>query len=251
MIPGIAEIARTDMVTLLKTNNVFVEAFLVGLNHEMGRELFWRGYPTDARGTYFKSFWTGNDELTQPIHEFADLPLGGHMKPTLDDRIVMLVRGELVRSLPRRYRTCRPTGWKGCGDGPSAVRGRRRSDGPFPGSSRAQYPPRRVRSAAEYHEAGGSRPAWWFLLAENPTEPRFGLDDVAAAGGDPRNNLTWAQLLGGLPQDQQRFLRATTPNLVVDGVKWGSDAAAVAHLLFQLPARAAFLGTRMLTNVGV
>ncbi len=94
-------------------------------------------------------------------------------------------------------------------------------------------------------------PAWWFLLSENPTEPRFGLDDVAAAGGNPRNNLTWGQLLGGLPPDQRRFLRASTPNLAIGGVTWGSDAAAVAHLLFQLPARAAFLGTRMLANTGV
>jgi hypothetical protein len=251
MIPGVAGIARTDMITLLKTNNVFVEAFLVGLNHEMGRELLWRGYPTDARGTYFKSFWTGNDELTQPIHQFADLPFGGHMKPTLDDRIVMLVRGELVHRYPgvighavRQAGKDQQTGLPlfEAGDGATVL-------------FRVHLAPNILLIAFDLlpntiKQEDPSQP-WWFLLAENPTEPRFGLDDVAAAGQDARNNLTWAQLLGGLPQGQQRFLRATTPNLVVDGVPWGSDAAAVAHLLFQLPARAAFLGTRMLTNVGV
>ena len=41
----------------LETNRRFVEAYMVGLNHEMGRELLWRGYPTDQRGTYFDAFW--------------------------------------------------------------------------------------------------------------------------------------------------------------------------------------------------
>jgi hypothetical protein len=249
MIPGVAGIARTDMVTLLKTNNEFVEAFLVGLNHEMGRELLWRGYPTDARGTYFKSFWTGNDELASPIHQFADTSLGKHMLATLDNRIVMLVRGELVHRYPgvighavRQAGTDAPTGLPlfEAGEGAKVL-------------FRVHLAPNILLVAFDLlpDTVKAPGPAWWFLLAENPTEPRFGLDDVAVAGEDPRNNLTWDQLLAGLPADQRRFLRASSPHLVVDDVTWGSDAAANAHLLFQLPARAAFLGTRMLTNVGV
>ena len=30
---------------------------MVGLNHEMARELLWREYPTDQRGSYFRQFW--------------------------------------------------------------------------------------------------------------------------------------------------------------------------------------------------
>ena len=48
---------RPDTVLGLQTNRRFVEAYMVGLNHEMGRELLWRGYPTDQRGTYFEHFW--------------------------------------------------------------------------------------------------------------------------------------------------------------------------------------------------
>ena len=49
-----------------QTNNRFIEAYLVGLNHEMARELLWREYPTDQRGTYFSSFWTGGRRSSSP-----------------------------------------------------------------------------------------------------------------------------------------------------------------------------------------
>ena len=42
---------------LLETNQQFIEAYMVGLNHEMSRELLWRGYPTSRTGTYFRQFW--------------------------------------------------------------------------------------------------------------------------------------------------------------------------------------------------
>jgi hypothetical protein len=43
MVAGLGLFRRTEMVTLLETNNRFIEAYLVGLNHEMARELLWRG----------------------------------------------------------------------------------------------------------------------------------------------------------------------------------------------------------------
>ncbi len=54
--PGLNDVPD-NTVSLLKTNPRFVEAYMAGLNHEMARELLWRGYPTDQRGTYFQSFW--------------------------------------------------------------------------------------------------------------------------------------------------------------------------------------------------
>ena len=90
------------MATLLQTNSRFVEAYLVGLNHEMARELLWRGYPTDQRGTCFASFWTGADELVADLHQAAwrHGALGSHVRPELDGQIVFMVRGDLVRRYP-------------------------------------------------------------------------------------------------------------------------------------------------------
>ena len=40
-----------NTITLLETNQSFIEAYMVGLNHEFARELLWREYPTDQRGS--------------------------------------------------------------------------------------------------------------------------------------------------------------------------------------------------------
>ncbi|AUI60644.1 hypothetical protein [Amycolatopsis sp. BJA-103] len=53
-----------NSITLLENNRQFIEAYLVGLNHEMARELLWREFPTDQRGTPFRQFW---DPRTVPL----------------------------------------------------------------------------------------------------------------------------------------------------------------------------------------
>lgn len=103
LVPGLGLLPANDFVTVLSTNREFMAAFFVGLSDEMGRELLWRGYPTDQRGTYFHRFWNPvKDELGKPIHLFpkkklADqISLGGGSK----DCAVIVVKSELVRRFP-------------------------------------------------------------------------------------------------------------------------------------------------------
>lgn len=56
LLPGLEYIPQNTL-GLLVTNQEFVESYMVGLNHEMARELIWREYPTDQRGSYFRQFW--------------------------------------------------------------------------------------------------------------------------------------------------------------------------------------------------
>ena len=55
-LPGIKDI-EDNTVGILETNPIFINSYMVGLNHEMARELLWRGYQTDQRGSYFRQFW--------------------------------------------------------------------------------------------------------------------------------------------------------------------------------------------------
>src|SRR4029453_3050820 len=71
LLPGL-DTVLADTVLGLRTNRAFVEAYMIGLNVEMARELLWRGFPTDQRGTYFKNFW-GNDGSPAAVSDIGDL----------------------------------------------------------------------------------------------------------------------------------------------------------------------------------
>jgi hypothetical protein len=54
LLPNISLIPPNS-ITLIETNQKFIESYMVGLNHEFARKLLWRGYPTDQRGLLFPS----------------------------------------------------------------------------------------------------------------------------------------------------------------------------------------------------
>jgi hypothetical protein len=69
LLPNINYIEQNS-ITLLETNRRFIEAYMVGLNHEFARELLWREYPTDQRGSYFRQFWDVSSYLnTENLNE--------------------------------------------------------------------------------------------------------------------------------------------------------------------------------------
>lgn len=98
-----------NSISLLETNQKFIESFMTGLNHEMGRELLWNEYPTDQRGTYFKQFWdkpgsvsgtTMND--IDDIHTWpANTELGEHgTSSSGSDNLVLVFRGDFLKKYP-------------------------------------------------------------------------------------------------------------------------------------------------------
>lgn len=246
MIPGLAKIPGTDTVSLLETNNVFVEAFLVGLNHEMERELLWRGYPTDQRGTPFRSFWTRADELRQEVHAFADGGLGSHVDPRLGGRLVLLVRGELVRRYPGLV--AQAARHVALGPAPALVPRfadpAARPDFWAPALFQAPLPPNLLLVGFDVTPAQ-MRPLkgeWWFTLSENPGEPRFGLDPAAGLqDGRARDDLTWSEV-----ETPRGFLDPAVLHAApAVEAAWRRGAAGIAWTLYQLPARAAFPATAM------
>ncbi len=111
LLPGLDQLPA-DTTTLVAANREFLMSFLVGMNHELARELLWREYPTDQRGTYARQFWThlataeraDQFDLAQELHRatstLAGLTRRAGAPEELADPLVLVVKGELRAALP-------------------------------------------------------------------------------------------------------------------------------------------------------
>jgi hypothetical protein len=102
LLPGLDGVPPNTAVPL-ETNSPFVEAYLVGLNAELARELLWREFPAPADATFFDRFWDSGAALgaapdIPPISTWGNRALGATEGGS--ERFVMLVRSELLRRYP-------------------------------------------------------------------------------------------------------------------------------------------------------
>jgi hypothetical protein len=131
-LPNINFISENS-ISILETNQEFIESYMVGLNHEFARELLWREYPTDQRGSYFRQFWeargfrdTENLDLEAlkeklrdipPIHKWLkDSKLGDHdhreAPGEKKKEVVLVIRGELLKKYPNAIIYAHRAVWK-------------------------------------------------------------------------------------------------------------------------------------------
>jgi hypothetical protein len=127
-----------NSITLLETNQKFIEAYMVGLNHEFSRELLWREYPTDMMGSYFRQFWDvstffnsenlNNEELKEklrdipPLHKWRrNSNLGDHDNREEggdnEEEVVLVIRGELLKKYPTAVIYAQRATWQENADG--------------------------------------------------------------------------------------------------------------------------------------
>ncbi len=156
-LPNLNKIGQNS-ITLLENNQRFIEAYMVGINHEMSRELLWREYPTDQRGTYFRQFWDVNsflpsgpatDDLKEqlrdipPIHKWSKVnagrtvpsdpdsvrrnELGSHNQRAQDGKtqLVLVIRGELLKKYPTAVVYAQKAAWGNNSDGEADVNAER------------------------------------------------------------------------------------------------------------------------------
>jgi hypothetical protein len=244
LLPGVDRIPD-DGITLLETNARFVEAFMIGANHEMNRELLWRRYPTDQRGTTLRRFWEwldGGDDVP-PIHTFAPGgALGSHSRSTAGGQLVLLVRGRLLR----RYPNSVIYAWR-------AQAGRLKDP---PAESDLRTPVFTGHFAPDITFVGFDLSfeeitigdGWFFVIQQQPTEPRFGFDEpvAGATAAVPANwfDATWldADVAAGrhLTLAGNRLAGVTRA-----GVTFGRDGAHLAAMLLQKPMRVALHGSQL------
>ena len=136
-LPNIGTIEQNSII-LLENNQKFIEAYMTGINHEMSRELLWRQYPTDLRGTCFRQFWDVSSFLpAEPggaasVEELRDIPpihkwnktasaaapdrnkLGSNNQRARSDgksQLVLVIRGELLEKYPTAVIYAQKAGW--------------------------------------------------------------------------------------------------------------------------------------------
>lgn len=98
-----------ETVSLFVNNESFIESFLCGMNTEMGRELLWREYPTDQRGSYFRKFWDNDvDDQSIQLNNYFDIDhlhkwtgkLGSNHMPGKSNLLQFIIKSELVKQYP-------------------------------------------------------------------------------------------------------------------------------------------------------
>jgi hypothetical protein len=271
------DLIPANSITLLEPNQPFIEAYLAGLNHEFARELLWREYPTDNRGTTFRQFWDVRGQL-DPVRDIPPLDrwargsqLGEHDERAAsgEGQLVIVIRGELLKKYPTAVVYAHRAS-------------RDRELEPLTAAEEAAPPRAKVRTplfeakiepdiyllgfdltADAAKGASGGDPGWFFVIKERPGEPRFGFDVGRAGPITTFNDLAWDDAIpGGAPGD---LLRATSLAQVAlaqpgpgdaekvpqraDDVKVAAgppSAARWAYLLYQAPVMVAVHAAELL-----
>lgn len=230
-VPNI-NLIEQNSITLLETNQRFIESYMVGINHEFARELLWREYPTDQRGSYFRQFWDVSSYLNKegldpkalreklrdipPIHRWPRASdLGDHdyreQGGEKDEEVVLVIRGELLKKYPTAEIYAHRAKWAVDEHGNRQLDEPRDFDDSEPEDIVIKTPLYHAKVEPDIYffgfdlnvkEAKGDsgenendKPGWFFVIKERSGEPRFGLD-VPGDASDINVNIlaSWNEL---------------------------------------------------------
>ncbi|MBM2619319.1 hypothetical protein JIG36_27585 [Actinoplanes sp. LDG1-06] len=258
MLPG-AENLPADSIGVAVGNPRFIEAFMTGLNHELSRELLWRGLPADPGATYADRFWDvrGSGLNADPPSQLPPIdgwtgPLGANAPGTGGPGLLVLViKGRLLLRYPHTAvyaAKAVPGGSTSAVPGPQELypqfRGRIEPDITYLGFDLTLDAARGVDGDL----------GWFFVIQEQPVAPRFGLDEPDGPPGPPASwsDLDWGDLVpAGTELSTVRYASVAGPLAtppvtlpVLAGrpqpvATWSADSAQMAAITYQRPMRVA------------
>ena len=254
-LPGVG-VLPNDFIMAVQTNPRFVEALMVGANHEMGREMLWQGLPTDQRGTPFQHFWQRLDGKVdiECIHQWnAALPLGA--QPGSTPMLVLLLRGQLLERFPNLSiyaypivaKEKRPGGTSPppAGDDPSEMN-----------PTTALVPVLRGNLGRDISYIGfqilpDDIDKYFFIIEEHMTEPRFGFDERVGNGQNSNSwqDVDWVDI--DVKNGSYFGLTALKKAQPAKGPHWvDPHAATIADAALQRPFRGYWRGAALKTPGG-
>jgi hypothetical protein len=235
LLPNINKIANNS-ITLMETNQRFIEAYMVGLNYEFARKLLWREYPTDQRGSYFRQFWAvdnfidseglSEDKLQEKLYDIPEIHrwaltsnLGDHnnrMSASTPGaaQAVLIVRGELLKKYPNTVIFAQHAKIEKGLREPDWLTSVEEKNPPLSKTRSPLFSANPVDDIFFFgfdltvDELKGDKndPGWYFVLQERPGEARFGLELTRGGAANAFDDLTWDDAMpGGKPGD---FLQA-------------------------------------------
>lgn len=249
-----------NTISLLETNQKFIESYMVGLNHEFARELLWREYFTDQRGSYFRQFWDVSSYLNKEKldslllrEKLRDIPpldtwlkyseLGDHdhreANGDKEEEVVLVIRGELLKKYPNAVIYAHKAKWHKTNGNIDTTKPRDFDDS-APIEAVIKTPLYEAKVDPDIYFLGfdltvseakggsgeneGDEPGWFFVIKERPGEPRFGLD-IERTGPQPLyqwNDLAWSDVL--LP-DRGMFINVgnDAPSFRLEAPSAGTD----------------------------
>jgi hypothetical protein len=243
LLPGVDRVPP-DTAAVVVTNPAFVEAFMVGLNDEMRRELAWRQYPFDQRATFFTNFWGATSNAgaaVDDIHAISTWNVTSHLGSNSiahGEQAVLLLRGELLRRYPNAIISAVQAQ-----PGPNNTRTLTTTE-LFP-IFRGSIDPDMVFFGFALSSAAATAGAgWYFVLAEHPTEPRFGFEPATTqATLTTWNNLAWPQVA---VRHNHVDLSVAPPSAQLEGATWNANSAQQAFIAFRRPVRVALHASTLL-----
>jgi hypothetical protein len=272
ILPNVAKLPRNS-ITLMLSNQAFIESFLAGMNHEMARELLWREFPTDQRGSCFRQFWNADDNILETdaeqkldikeMHKWTGQL--GQNAVRAGENLVLVVRGDLFLKYPDTIVYAQKAAY----DPTDAAKQRILAEPAdetnvrFPIFSAELEPDiflfgfalgveeaRGERIRTHFQNPAGKNPGWFFAFKERPGQTKFGLDDhqdpiggTTMPAGAPATwpDLTWEHLANA-PADLNEFSLNFSKNIAITAPPagqpnpvWAANAADMASILFQNP----------------
>ena len=221
-----------DTAGLLQINGTFVTASLAGANHEIIRELTWRGARIDRRATPLRRFFDrrGSGNAGSPdVAPVASWPLPSSLEANfaLTGRAVIVLRGELIRRFPNASVHAARAIREGALRKPGTdvrlplFRGTITEDTMFAGFD--------LTPAAMRGTADGL--GWYVVITEQPSAPRFGLDEASEHQLRTWNDLAWndVTVFNGYVAGDALQRTPSEPG----ALRWAQNAAHVAGITYQ------------------
>ena len=272
LVPGINSIPQNSVSTL-GIDQRYVEAYMLGLNHEMMRELLWRGYPTDQRGTVFSRFWgspispfaevdeSDKARVIKNIHLWGSSELGENY-PTNgtnpNNLIILVVRAELIKKYPNTFIYAHKAEFElDSQENPDLYEIRKLSE-----QNDSEKKPIFITQMADLtffgfdidpEEAKGNlvettenplAPGWFFVFKEMVGEINFGLD--VGRGSHPTNydswdDVDWISITNSFIDTGLiiTIFSGGQPNYISPLV-WGRNASEMAYITYRQPSMVAY-----------